>query len=486
MFLYSLFHYDILTKRSWYNLQMDLSDWSKFENNVSSRSSLTSPKPIKYRRKHPKEVLNQKVYPITENLTAPTKLTGKGIVRPELKMFLTHIKGETKDMEVWRRYRRAYQKIPIVAAAIDVTVDNAIQSFYVTKGVEEYKEEINELKAKFNLTEFFYNVAKQMLIFGNCFVELVKDEEGIKDLKILDPITIFVNRDEYGNFSEDQEDAYLQYLPHQPTKPITFRYDEIVHFKWNPIGETAYGNSIIHPLMMILQVKINTEHNLDIILNRYAAPLHHVKVGSPERPASQSEIDSLSSDLEDIQADTELVTDDRVEIEVLGAERKALNLSPQLEYLENQVIAGLQTPLVFLGRGDIDRAAAETQLDMFDRRAKTLQRTIKRIAEIQIFKVHLELLHGKINDKDVPELSWGEPQQRQSREDIRLVIEMKNAGIITAQKANDQLPEEYQEKLPEQLKNPNPQGMGNKSEEPSLKRVQTARDKRNPKKQEEK
>jgi len=129
----------------------------------------------------------------------------------------------------------------------------------------------------------------------------------------------------------------------------------------------------------------------------------------------------------------------------------------------------------------MDRAVAEVQFDAFDRRVKTIQRTIKRIAERRIFKAHL----GDVSEDQIPELMWGEPEQRQSREDMELIIQLKSSGIITAQKANSLLPEEYQEKLPEEIAKPQPQPFmkqppEREGKEPPLDRIKTARDKRKP------
>jgi len=456
----------------------DLSNWSSFKNSFYKESSLSAKYPRIGRKKriNPTPLISKY---ITEQLTEPTLISGKGIIRAELDLFINRfLKGEPKNIEVWQQYRRAYDRIPLVAGAIDITTDNTIQSFHISG---PNKEKIQELKKKFNLVEFFHNVCKQMLIYGNSFVEIVKDSSGIVDLKILPPIQMFVNRDKKGNFRPNQPDAYLQYLPHKPMDPIAFSYDEVVHFKLNPIGESAYGNSIIHPLLLLLQIKINTESNMDTILERYAAPLMHFQVGTPEQPATQAEIDAMSADLQDIQADTELVTDHRVVGTVLGSENKAMNIEPYLDYLENQIITGLQVPLVLLGRGDMDRAVAEVQFDAFDRRVKTIQRTIKRIAERRIFKAHL----GDVSEDQIPELMWGEPEQRQSREDMELIIQLKSSGIITAQKANSLLPEEYQEKLPEEIAKPQPQPFmkqppEREGKEPPLDRIKTARDKRKP------
>lgn len=433
---------------------------------------------------------------LTEALAMPSPKSGKGIVRSDLITFAKSFLGgaESKNLEKWEQYKRAYLNVETVAASIDTMVDNAIQTFHIVGDNEANVNTIKDLVEKFDLVEFFHNVAKQMLIFGNSFVELVTDEtDGIVDLKILNPISIFVNRNEFGNFETNQSDAYLQFIPHKPMAPINFAFDEIVHFKWNPVGESAYGNSIISPVLRMLQLKINLETNMDITYERYAAPLIHFKVGTPERPTSQKEINAISSDLEDIQIDTELVTDDRVEGKVLGTEGETLNFEPPLKYAENLTTLGLQTPAVILGNSDVDRAAAEVQLDMFDRKAKVLQRAIKRKAEMFIFRVHLNLMNNTlIEDKDIPKLVWGEPEQRQDREDIRLILDMVDSGVITPQKANSLFPDEYQEQLPEELKNPSqfnqpspfgdPNQPGNpKKEEPSVDRIKTGRDKRIPK-----
>ena len=427
---------------------------------------------------------------ITEALATPSTKTGKGIVRSDIKFIDTFLQGaEVKDIQLWKKFRRAYLGVPLVAAGIDVTADNTITSFHLVGGSDKNKEEINKLLKLFNLNLFFHNVCKQMLIYGNAFIESVKGKDGIEDLKILDPIIMFVNRNKYGNFDKEQKDAYLQFIPMEPTEPIKFTVDEILHYKLNQLGESAYGHSILEPLLGTIQLKINVEANMDVIIDRYAAPLLHFKVGTPERPASQSEINSLSTDLEDIQADSELVTDDRVAGVVLGSKDKALNLQPFLTYLDQQIAGGLETPLVFLGKGDIDRAAAEVQLDMFDRRGKGIQQVIARTTEVGIFRPHLEAKFGVVEEKDIPQLVWGEPEQRQDREDINTIISLTSAGILTPQKANSLLPEEFQEKLPEKVDpmsqdqdEPLPK-IGNNQKSPSLDRIRTARDKRDPKAQ---
>ena len=74
-----------------------------------------------------------------------------------------------------------------------------------------------------------------------------------------------------------------------------------------------------------------------------------------------------------------------------------------------------------------------------------------------------------------------------------IIIKLKQSGIITAQKANDLLPEEFQEKLPEMPEFPVmgqtgkvPQAGMAKEPNPPLDRIRSGKEKRNPKKVERK
>lgn len=414
----------------------------------------------------------------------PSK-TGIGIVRPDAEQF-SFLKGEPKDDMLWIKYRWSYRNIPIVAAAIDITADQVVQSFHVVGENENIVEETKKFMDDMNLSELYHNIVKQMLVFGNAFIEVVtEDGTGIVDLKILDPITMYVNRDKFGNFGSQ---AYFQIFSNKPEEAIPFTFEQIAHFKWNTLGESAYGVSMIHPLINTLDAKLSTEANLRVILDRYASPIIHVKVGSDERPAKQQDIDAYSGDLEDIYADTEFVTNHLVEMNMVGAQRAAMDLGPSLKYIEHQVVSGLQVPLSLLGRGEgSNRATAEVQLESFQRRTKSIQRVLKEDTENQIFKAHLQAIHGE-EFEDIPEMVWGEPEERQEEANIDVIIKLKGAGVITAQKANELLPEEFHEELPE-LEPQLPFGQKPmqdkdmaKEPNPDLERIRSGKEKRNPKK----
>jgi len=462
-----------------------------FKSLVQRKEEVSRPRLATVKRKGQNVASSQRVSPVVkrgsmfikESLDPDIKNSGKGKVKqtdPFTKQLQKMLKGEPKDLEKWKKYKLAYRNIPIVSAAIDITADQAVQHFYIDGENKKDVEVIEKFVQQENLVQFYHNVAKQMLIYGNAFVEIIKNGKGIIGLKMLDPLTMYVNRDEFGKFDKDR--AYIQVNELNPEEFVTFKFEEIIHFKWNPIGDSAYGNSLLQPLLHILEVKLGVEDNLDEIIARYAAPLIHAKVGSDERPAQQADIDSLGADLQDIYVDTEFVTEHTVDMNVLDSGRRSMDLSGPLTYIEHQVVTGLQVPLALLGRGEgTNRATAEVQQASFDRRTRMMQRNIKKTSEQDLFRVHL----GKSKEEEVPILVWGDPEEKQKQAEFDVITSLVSAGVLSKQKANDLLPPEFREKLPDIQPMPFGAPMGAKptgAPVPPLDRVQSGKEKRNPKK----
>jgi phage portal protein BeeE len=71
-------------------------------------------------------------------------------------------------------------------------------------------------------------VAWDMLVYGNAYVEICKDDNTPPELwwlKPLDPVYMRVRRDEYSNIF-----GYIQLLAFPP---VPFEAEEIIHYKFN-------------------------------------------------------------------------------------------------------------------------------------------------------------------------------------------------------------------------------------------------------------
>jgi len=395
------------------------------------------------------------------------KESGKGLVSSKDSMiFPKNIDNEQKDISIYEMYRNAYLRVPIVAAAIDTITSQTVQEFFfesadtdftlqgpppVTKTVVKKRKvsAIERFADEQNLQVFFNRVVKNMLIYGNSYVEVVSKGRRIEELKILDPITMDVVRKATGKV--------IAYIQRAGTTEIVWgdmnakgvgsrakkvgSVKDIVHFKFNVIGSDKYGTSLIHRVLPIVDTKLDIERDMNVLIQRYVTPIIHAMVGDDNHPASQSDVDSVTAKLEDIYADTEYVTSHLVKMNVLGFQGKALPLEPLFSHVDMQIMTGMLVPPVLLGRSEgADRAIAEVQLRNFGRTINAIQRVLKVEFEDKIIK---NFFGGGVK------LIWGTADERESQIDIDMIRGLTTDGIITAQKANSLLPPKFHEKLPD-------------------------------------
>jgi len=327
-----------------------------------------------------------------------------------------------------------YKKVPIVSGAINKTVDVTVSSDFSANSEDpRAKEAITKFMDDHTFDMFLRGVAKDLLIFGNCFVELIKDEgsQTISDLKILNPKTMFVKRDEYGVVQ-----GYSQKLTTEMT-PISFGIDDIAHYKYNCVGDSAYGYSIIAPIEQILGNKLRAEKAMMKLMERKANVPFHIKLGTEENPAQQADIDGFGNELHAIDEETEWVTGHNVEMNVLDFGGKGqTTFEPFLEHFENQIVYALEVPIVLLGRGNIPEGLATTQMEAFHRRINSIRLLIEHTTEEKIFQRILKASRIYAPDehglRSIPkvEIDW-EPQTEEDRwrEAERIVLVMSTQVV---------------------------------------------------------
>ena len=205
---------------------------------------------------------------------------------------------------------------------------------------------------------------------------------------------------------------------------------------------------MIQPLVKDLQLKQSIENELSVIMKRYTAPLIHAKVGNDDMPASDSDIENVSNELEDLHTESEVITSHLVDLSVLSFDKKGMDIKTPFEHIDKQILAGTNTPgiLINMPTGG-DTKAAEVQLRNFGRHIKNIQRQIKTNFEDLIIQKQMD---GSEDDK----LIWGYADEREEDIAITQLQGLVGQGIITQQKANDLLPPKYEEKLPENKPQP--------------------------------
>ena len=377
------------------------------------------------------------------------KESGIGLVSRSTNVFGGNVDEEPQNIPLQQKYINAYNNFPIVASAVDITAEQAVQDFYF-EGPNS--ERLTKWAEVVNLPQKLLTTAKHMLINGNEWCEV----PDTKELKLIDPRTMTTWRKNTGEVighsqSINFTDRVLWGSTGDDSKDMVFKkkskLKSIVHFKYNCLAGDKYGNSIIHPVLYLLEIKQQIESDLKTIVRRYAAPIIHVSVGDEMHQPNDSDLSDIRAKIQDIYADTEYVTNYLTKFEVLGFKDKAMNVDSILTHVDENIIAGLQTPSDVIGIGGTNKASSEVKLRSFGRHIKALQRAIKTEFEDNVI---IGTGLGTIDDH----LIFGVAEEREWEIEVDILRGLVTDGLLTPQKANSLLPPKFREELPNPLENP--------------------------------
>lgn len=398
---------------------------------------------------------------VFEKITPSFQESGKAYVTvPKKEGAVYGLDNESEDArrKLLKKFKRAYERVPLINSIIDVQTDQAVQEFYF-EGPNS--EKLEKFRKKQNLMDYFHKTVQGLLIYGDAFTEVVKDGNEIDKLKILNPIWMNVHREPSGDtigFSQTIGDKKLVLWGSTGDKKKDEKYkeripefDNIIHIKHRALPSAKYGMSVIQPLLPMLNQKIEMEDELKDLIHKYVAPLIHATVGSDEMPAQEADVSDVAEKLQDLTNQSEVTTSHLVDLEVKAFEQKGMDVETPLAHVEKQIITGGHVPPVLLGREGDQNKSAQIQLRSFGRYIKSLQREVKYAFEDKI-------ILGQDLGNEEDELMWGSVEEREWEIDTDIIRGLVTDGIITPQKANDLLPPKYNEDLPdpELLASPRP------------------------------
>lgn len=177
------------------------------------------------------------------------------------------IPSNEEEMERKRRYQEFedMDDYPEVAAAFDIYADDSTQTnldgtrWQIDTDDQLIKEEVETLFEELNLRNFIWDIVRNSVKYGDCFLELVVDldniKRGIQKVKILDPNYIYRIENEHGILTD-----FLQEIPFQQDNTIFGKTNattghkmilpldknQIVHFRMFTSDPTyyPYGKSV--------------------------------------------------------------------------------------------------------------------------------------------------------------------------------------------------------------------------------------------------
>jgi hypothetical protein len=363
------------------------------------------------------------------------KGSGAGFVTPPYMAYWERLWGAT-PIEDLPKYKDLYTFTPYIKAAIDVTINLAISNGFELecedKGVREW---LTNWLDEQNILQTLRIVGTDMLVSGNAFLEVCKDEDTseISWLKPLDPVHLRVRRDAYGNVF-----GYIQLLTFPP---VAFTPEQIVHFRWGAKSwwyEFSYGTSQLRPLLKIQALLDQLEDDMAIIIHTYTKPMLVVKAGTPEKPFSDPQLTALMQAFSTRQAATDVFVRGDVSVDVIPSMTRDVNVQFWLDYLYTQREAVLGVPKIFMGKSEgTNRATAEVVMQEYVTRLRMLQELIGDMLETILFK---QLITKKFGEGvEVPKVKWRPIWEPTIQDKAKFIGDLVDRGILDREEARSQL-----------------------------------------------
>lgn len=315
----------------------------------------------------PKQTISEKVN--KENMRPSTRYVNESKGKTEMtsKSGVSSNVGEDHPFD-FDAMEQIYLKVPFCKGAVDKFVNAVVSTEpYIDAKDPTVKEKLEYTIKRFNLNEKMRNIMRDILVYGNAFVEIVAVGQFIKELKILNPKFMYVRRDK----ETGQVVGYTQLVKdmngQQNKQNVYFAPNEIIHIKNDKIGDLAYGFSMLYSVQSTITNKLNMELSMAKIMDRKANDPYVIYVGDETHEPSQTDINAISGDLQTLTNCTEWVLPYTCKLERTQGASVGEKYQVPFEHNENQLFYGLQTAAVLMGQANIPEGLAKVQMKVFER-----------------------------------------------------------------------------------------------------------------------
>jgi hypothetical protein len=294
-----------------------------------------------------------------------------GILRPEYDMLEAFVIYDTEayvkqaiNRKLSLMFRNGYE----IGTDLDQDIDQG------QKNIDYIYKRLNTLEYVTGepTNSFFKKILFNLLLISNCFLRKVRDEElsaGVRN----------VNNDNKAPI------AFYQLIPAHSILPYfekgiikhwrrffdtgapwqDYSLEEIIHLKWDVKPGHVYGTPRTVGVRDDIFALRRFEENIELLFVNHLFPFFHVKIGSKDAPClygpnGESEIDTVRYQIETMPKEGIFVSDERVEVDVVGAEGRSLEFDEFLNHLKSRVFTGLGVSGIDMGEGaDATRATAD-------------------------------------------------------------------------------------------------------------------------------
>ena len=185
----------------------------------------------------------------------------------------------------------------------------------------------------------------------------------------VDPATMSVERDKTG--------AIVKYVQNLNGEEKKFDLVDVIHIYLDREAGNAFGTPRIVAALEDVKLLRRIEGNVASMIYRFAMPLFQWIIGLPQQgfQATNREIDEARAEVDNMALDGTVITNEKTQIKVIGAEGNALSAEGYLKYFEQRCFSALGVSESQMGRGGAKQDADSMESQAHDT-VKHIQRTM--------------------------------------------------------------------------------------------------------------
>lgn len=211
--------------------------------------------------------------------------------------------------------------------------------------------------------------------------------------------------------------------------------EEVVHIPNDPLTQDLFGASTFEAVLQVLTLILNSQLNSAMILDHYALPIVHWMIDAKHdrRKTPLSEILKFIGNLKQMTIGNDLVTDNSITHEIVGAQNKMIDFSPMLDKLDAYFFTTGGVPGSLIGMPGDNLSAITRQLQSYYENVFDKQATFANYLIEQVYWP--EILAAGIDDVYSIDPIHAKPLVEQESRIATWVEKMLQADVIDRQES---------------------------------------------------
>jgi HK97 family phage portal protein len=284
-------------------------------------------------------------------------------------------------------YKRIFRNEPFVRGPVGAIVDTCIKSGwdFVPRfpDTENLEGRIKTIKQFFYHPElqfpvFLRNLITNLVVYDDVYVEIAKDENGGKNIFVLDTEQCKIKRDTHGEIESvihREGDAEAQ---------SDFKPEEIVWITMNRMGSAFYGMSDLETVVQPADLHRSAfGYNKKFFENAGIPTLAYLV-----KDASDPQMKSIEKKLKEIRVGDNILLGGDITIEPLSVSSKDMEYAELLSSTRKEMMAVIRVPSVAIGyETKTSLEGARVQLNTFGFRINGIQQIVENAIDRIILRL---------------------------------------------------------------------------------------------------